>query len=90
MVGDEAPAPVWMDMASETIRVWLRLPEGYKFLPDGAHQVTVSSSDERVVRVPPFALIRSAQWRRTGYGWRCHAPPRRGPPPSRRHKGRAG
>ena len=56
MVGEESPAPVWMDMASESIRVWLRLPEGYKFLPDGAHQVTVSSSDDRVVRVPPFAL----------------------------------
>jgi hypothetical protein len=56
MDGDEAPAPVWMDRGSESIRVWLRLPEGYKFLPDGTHQVTVSSSDDGVVHVPPFAL----------------------------------
>jgi hypothetical protein len=50
------PEPVEMDAAIEAVRVWLRLPEGYRFLPDGAHTLVLTSSDEAVVSVPPFEL----------------------------------
>lgn len=45
-----------LDASANTIRVCLRLPEGYKFLPDGQHQVSVRSSDESVLRVPEFSI----------------------------------
>lgn len=45
-----------LSLDADTIRVCLRLPEGYKFLPDGQHQVSIESSDESVVRVPEFAI----------------------------------
>jgi hypothetical protein len=45
-----------IDLNAESIRVCLRLPEGYKFLPDGTHSVNITSSDERIVAVPTFEL----------------------------------
>jgi hypothetical protein len=45
-----------LSLDADTIRVCLRLPEGYKFLPDGQHQVSIRSSDEGVVRVPEFSI----------------------------------
>ncbi len=45
-----------LSLDADTIRVCLRLPEGYKFLPDGHHQVSIESSDESVVRVPEFSI----------------------------------
>jgi hypothetical protein len=45
-----------LSLDADTIRVCLRLPEGYKFLPDGQHQVAIESSDEKVVRVPEFSI----------------------------------
>jgi hypothetical protein len=45
-----------LSLDADTIRVCLRLPEGYKFLPDGQHQVSIESSDEAVVKVPEFSI----------------------------------
>ena len=45
-----------LSLDADTIRVCLRLPEGYKFLPDGQHQVSIKSSDETVLRVPEFSI----------------------------------
>ena len=45
-----------LSLDAETMRVCLRLPEGYKFLPDGQHQVSIGSSDETVLRVPEFSI----------------------------------
>jgi len=45
-----------LSLDADTMRVCLRLPEGYKFLPDGQHQVSIASSDERVLRVPEFSI----------------------------------
>lgn len=53
-----------LSLDADTIRVCLRLPEGYKFLPDGQHQVTIESSDESVVRVPEFSIPD------VGFDWR--------------------
>lgn len=32
------------------------LPEGYKWLPDGAHHMSITSSDSEVIEVPHFQL----------------------------------
>ena len=54
-MSDEELTPVQkMALGAKSIRVNLRLPEGYKFLPDGAHSINVTSSDERIVAVPHF------------------------------------
>jgi hypothetical protein len=45
-----------LSLDADDIRVCLRLPEGYKFLPDGQHQVTIESSDESVLDVPEFSI----------------------------------
>ena len=45
-----------LSLDADTIRVCLNLPEGYKFLPDGQHKVSIESSDESVVRVPEFSI----------------------------------
>ncbi len=45
-----------LSLDAETMRVCLRLPEGYKFLPDGQHQVSIASSNETVLRVPEFSI----------------------------------
>lgn len=50
------PHKVLMDSNRDTVRVWLRLPEGYKYLPDGQHTVLLASSDESVLFVPPFDI----------------------------------
>ena len=50
------PHKVLMDSSRDTVRVWLRLPEGYKYLSDGQHTVLLTSSDESVLFVPPFDI----------------------------------
>ena len=45
-----------LSLDADTMRVCLRLPEGYKYLPDGQHQVSIGSSDEAVVKVPEFSI----------------------------------
>ena len=53
--GDERPVQT-IDPDSDTIHVRLTLPEGYKFLPDGQHMVTLHSSDSEILWVHPFDL----------------------------------
>jgi hypothetical protein len=54
-VTGEGPRPVQrIDPRSDGVRLRIRLAEGYKVLPDGHHSVSVTSSDEAVVAVPPF------------------------------------
>jgi hypothetical protein len=45
-----------LDIRSESIRVAIRLPGDYMFLPDQHHFLNVSSSDESVISVPSFEL----------------------------------
>jgi hypothetical protein len=45
-----------LDIGSESIRITIRLPEDYTFLPDQHHFLNVGSSDESVISVPPFEL----------------------------------
>ena len=54
VTGEEARPVQRLDPGSDSIRLHLRLAEGYKYLPDGHHTVSVTSSDESVVAVPPF------------------------------------
>ena len=56
MTGEHALTPQRLDRTSDAIRLHLRLAEGYKYLPDGHHTVSITSSDESVVSVPPFQL----------------------------------
>ncbi len=55
-MGEGRPEKRLMDSDRDSIRLALRLPEGYKFLPDGQHTVTLTSSDEAVLVVPPFGI----------------------------------
>lgn len=41
---------------AESIRLALRLPNGYMYLPDMHHHLNLSSSDDTVISVPPFGL----------------------------------
>jgi hypothetical protein len=53
---DSKRAAQTLSLDADTIRVCLRLPEGYKFLPDGQHQVRIESSDDNVVEVPSIDI----------------------------------
>lgn len=55
-MGEGRPDKRLMDSDRDSIRLALRLPEGYKFLPDGQHTVTLTSSDESVLTVPEFGI----------------------------------
>jgi hypothetical protein len=55
-MGEGRPEKRLMDSDRDSLRLWLRLPEGYKFLPDGQHTVLLGSSDESVMAVPPFGI----------------------------------
>lgn len=54
MTGEDGFPPQRLDPGSDSIRLHLRLAEGYKYLPDGHHTVSITSSNEDVVSVPPF------------------------------------
>ena len=57
MTTEEEQLPVQeLDTDRETVRVRLRLPQGYKLIPDGAHTVVLTSADDEVLLVPPFDL----------------------------------
>ncbi len=45
-----------LSLDADTMRVCLRLPEGYKFLPDGQHEISIASSNNDVIRVPEFSI----------------------------------
>jgi hypothetical protein len=54
---DDACRPVQvLDRDSRTIRVAVRIPEGYRFLPDRHHYLVVLSSNEDVLEVPPILI----------------------------------
>ena len=55
-MGEGKPHKVLMDSNRDSVRVWLRLAEGYKYLLDGQHTVLLASSDESVLVVPPFGI----------------------------------
>ena len=53
---DKDDAAMMMDSGSDVVRVAIRLPEGYMFLPDQHHFMNLGSSDESVISIPPFEL----------------------------------
>jgi hypothetical protein len=55
-MGEGKPHKVLMDSNRDSVRLWLRLAEGYKYLTDGQHTVLLASSDESVLVVPPFEI----------------------------------
>lgn len=54
MVGEATEHPI--SPRAKSIRLRFTLPEGYKFLLDAPHTVSVTSTDDGVIHVPPFTM----------------------------------